>query len=85
MDAQVFEDKTQAAYINQHFIPITVMDLAQEQGKNPAEVADLQSKYSVRGFPTLVILYPNGQYRKVVGFVGADKIVQFLQTSGNSI
>jgi thiol:disulfide interchange protein len=80
-DAQVFQDKTQAAFINQHFIPITVMDLVQEQGKNPQEVADLQSKYSVRGFPTLVVRYPNDQWKKNVGFPGPDRIIQFLKNA----
>ena len=83
-DAQLFEDKTQAAFINQHFIPITVMDLAQEQGKNPVDVAGLQSKYSVQGFPTLVVRYPNDQYKKIVGFSNADRTIQFLQNAVSS-
>jgi thiol:disulfide interchange protein len=83
-DAQLFQDKTRAAFINQHFIPITVMDLAQEQGKNPADVAGLQSKYSVQGFPTLVVRYPNDQYKKIVGFSNADRTIQFLQNAVSS-
>jgi thiol:disulfide interchange protein len=83
-DAQLFEDKTQAAFINQHFIPITVMDLAREQGKNPADVAELQSKYSVQGFPTLVVRYPNDQYKKIVGFSNVERTIQFLQNAVSS-
>jgi len=78
LEAEVFEIKPVAQFINQYFIPITVMDRVQEDGKNSQEVADLQSKYSIRGFPTLVVRYLNDQYKKQVGYPNADVTVQFL-------
>ncbi|HJT22949.1 MAG TPA: thioredoxin fold domain-containing protein, partial [bacterium] len=54
LDAKVFQKPEYAAKINGLFVPVVVMDMRQEQGKNSDDVAALQSKYSVRGYPTLV-------------------------------
>ncbi len=79
LEAEVFEVKPVAQFINQYFIPVRVMDRYQEDGKNPPEVAALQSKYSVSGFPTLVVRYPNDQSTQQVGYSGAQGTVQFLR------
>lgn len=79
LDAQVFQKPECASKINGLFIPVVVMDLRQEQGKNNDDVAALQSKYQVRGYPTLVVQYPNnGQSRVLVGFAGVDQTMAFL-------
>ncbi len=79
LDAKVFENPRDAAKINGLFVPVVVMDLRREEGKNPGDVAELQSKYQVRGFPTLVVQYPdNGVSRQMVGFGGEDQVMSFL-------
>lgn len=79
MDAAVFEKPEYAAKINGLYVPVVVMDLRQEKGRNPDDVADLQSKYQVRGFPTLVVQYPNnGVSRQMVGFGGENEAMAFL-------
>ncbi len=78
MKVAVFDDKAQAAWINQSFIPVVVMDRRQETGANPPEIANLQSKYQVRGFPTLVVRYPGNDFKIEVGFSGRDNLLQFL-------
>jgi len=83
LEAEVFEIKPVAQFINQYFIPITVMDRVQEDKKNSPEVEALQSKYDIRGFPTLVVRYSNDQYKKQVGYPNADYIVQFLHGAVN--
>lgn len=42
-------------YINQHYVPVKVLDRMHEERMNPRLVSDLQAKFSVRGFPTLVV------------------------------
>jgi thiol:disulfide interchange protein len=79
LEAEVFEVKLVAQFINQYFIPVRVMDRNQEDGKNPPEVAALQSKYGVGGFPTQVVRYPNGQSTQQVGYAGAQGTVEFLR------
>ncbi|HJT23553.1 MAG TPA: thioredoxin fold domain-containing protein, partial [bacterium] len=79
LDAKVFAKPEYAAKINGLFVPVVVMDMRQEQGKNSDDVAALQSKYSVRGYPTLVVQYPNnGPSRQMVGFGGEAETMAFL-------
>lgn len=79
LDGQVFQKTENAVAINGRFIPVVVMDMRQEQGRNNDDVAELQSRYKVRGFPTLVVQYPNnGASRQLVGFAGADQTMDFL-------
>jgi thiol:disulfide interchange protein len=79
MDAAVFDKSLDASKINSLYVPVVVMDMKQENGKNTDDVAELQSKYQVRGYPTLVVQYPNnGASRVMVGFGGEDKVMAFL-------
>ena len=79
LEADVLDDQETAGWINKSFIPVTVMDRARETGKNPAEVQELQSRYKIRGFPTLVIRFPNNDFRIQVGYPGREPINRFLQ------
>lgn len=82
MDGAVFENPKDAAKINSLFIPVVVMDQRQELGKNPSDVAELQSRYGVRGFPTLVVQYPdNGRSWTLGGFGGESAVMDFLTQS----
>jgi thiol:disulfide interchange protein len=81
MNAEVFQDKTQAAFINQSFVPITVMDQRTNTTPNPPEVTDLQSRYKIGGFPTLVVRYPDNTFKVNVGYLGSEGIIQFLQSA----
>lgn len=54
MEAEAFSDKKIAGYINDHYIPVMVIDQQREKGKNPPEIEDLQKRCDVDSFPTLV-------------------------------
>jgi len=56
LGTEVFDDKKAAEMINAGFHPVRVVDQTRESGRNTAEVAALQRKYKVNGFPTLVIV-----------------------------
>ena len=79
LEAEIFEVKPIAQFINKYFIPVRVMDRYQEDGKNPPDVAALQNKYGITGFPTLVVRYPNDQSTKQVGYGNAETTLQFLR------
>jgi thiol:disulfide interchange protein len=79
LDARVFEIADNATKINALYVPVVVMDERQEKGKNTDDVAELQSRYKVRGYPTLVVQYPNsGASRQMVGFAGVEQTMAFL-------
>jgi thiol:disulfide interchange protein len=80
--AQVFENPADAAKLSGVFIPVVVMDRRREEGKNPSDVNDLQTRYQIRGFPTLVVQYPGkSDFKQLVGFLGEDKVMAFLNQS----
>ncbi|MBX3135051.1 thioredoxin family protein [Candidatus Obscuribacterales bacterium] len=47
--------------IDEHFMPVRVTDRLKELGKNPRLVTDLQKKFRIFAFPTLVIVDSEGE------------------------
>jgi len=81
MSREVFGDPRVAAAIQERFVPIRVLDLSRE-GKNPPDVARLQSQYAVREFPTLVVAFPGlARFEKQAGYPGAMATTRFFSRS----
>ena len=85
MDREVFADPKHAAYINSSFVPVRVMDREMEDGRNPPEVAALQARHNVGGFPTLVVAGPDastgGRTRRLTGYRSRSSVLRFLHSS----
>jgi thiol:disulfide interchange protein len=82
LDADGWSDREVAALVNSSFVPARVVDRMREEGKNPAWIDELQRRYGVGAFPTLVIAGPDGKAIAVSqGFAGKEKLVEFLQGS----
>lgn len=80
LDAQVFRDPELAAKINERFVAVRVTDRMQEEGRNRPEVAELQQRFSVRGFPTVVIADGGGTERgRMEGFGGRDAFERMME------
>jgi thiol:disulfide interchange protein len=79
LDADGWADANVAALVNESFVPARVMDRVREEGKNPAWIDDLQRRYEVAAFPTLVVATPDGKAVAVAqGYSGKQKLVEFL-------
>ncbi|HEY2798369.1 MAG TPA: thioredoxin domain-containing protein [Thermoanaerobaculia bacterium] len=75
-----WDDPTIANTVNSAFVPARVVDRAREDGDNPPDVAELQKRYEVSGFPTLVAAAPDGRLIvKLEGYRGRAALVEFLQ------
>jgi thiol:disulfide interchange protein len=82
LDADGWSDREVAALVNSSFVPARVVDRMREEGKNPAWIDELQRRYGVGAFPTLVIAGPDGNAIAVSqGFAGKEKLVEFLRGS----
>jgi thiol:disulfide interchange protein len=80
LDAQVFQDEELAATINERFVPIRVTDRQQEEGRNTPEVASLQQRYGVNGFPTVVFASADGlELARMDGFRGAEEFRKVME------
>ena len=75
-----WEDPALADQVNAAFIPTRVVDRAREDGSNPPEIAELQRRYEIVGFPTIVAAAPDGKLiAKTDGYRGKDAMAQFLE------
>jgi thiol:disulfide interchange protein len=82
LDAEGWTDSEIASLINRDYVPVRVVDRQQEDGKNPPAIDEVQRKYSINAFPTLVVAAPDGrQIARVQGFGGRGSLLQFLEES----
>jgi thiol-disulfide isomerase/thioredoxin len=82
LDANGWSDAEVAALVNASYVPARVVDRVREEGRNPAWIDELQRRYGVGAFPTLVIATPDGKAIAVTqGFAGKPKLVLFLRGS----
>lgn len=74
-----WEDPALADQVNAAFIPTRVVDRAREDGSNTREIAELQRRYEIVGFPTIVAAAPDGALiAKTDGYRGKDAMIRFL-------
>lgn len=59
-EAEVLQAPDLAREINERFIPVRIVDRRREEGRNLPRVDELQRRFAVRGFPTIVISDRNG-------------------------
>jgi thiol-disulfide isomerase/thioredoxin len=72
--------------IDQSFFPVRVTDRLKELGKNPRLVTDLQKKFRIFAFPTLVIVDSNGETAAtLVGNCSSLTTYRFLSRSLHSL
>ncbi|HLN81214.1 MAG TPA: thioredoxin family protein, partial [Thermoanaerobaculia bacterium] len=82
LDADGWQDPGVAALVNESYVPARVVDRMREEGKNPLWIDELQRKYDVNAFPTLVVASPDGRQIAVSqGYAGKQKLVEFLEVS----
>ncbi len=82
LNAEVFEDPTHASRIAKAFVTVRALDRRREEGKNPDDVDSVERKYLNRGFPTVVVVRPDGSFDRMVGFSGAGAVMEFLEKNG---
>ena len=82
LDAEGWGDSRVATLVNSSYLPVRVVDREREDGKNTAPIAELQRRYSVRAFPTLVVADADGrEVAKLEGYGGKEGLVKFLEES----
>ena len=82
LDAEGWGDPQIASFVNQSYLPARIVDREREDGKNPPAIEELEQRYSVNAFPTLVVAAPDGRLiAKLQGYGGREKVFQFLKDS----
>jgi thiol:disulfide interchange protein len=82
LDGEVFQDPAMAREINARFIAVRVTDRMQEEGRNPPLVAELQRRYEVRGFPTVIFADAAGrELGRMQGYGGRDGFARAMESA----
>jgi thiol:disulfide interchange protein len=75
-----WEDPALAEEVNGAFIPARIVDRTREDGSNTPEITELQRRYEIAGFPTIVAAAPDGRLiAKTDGYRGKEAMMQFLE------
>jgi len=74
-----------AAHVNATFVPARIIDRMREDGRNPEDIAELQRRYEITGFPALVAAAPDGRLLgKLEGYAGRERLMRFLKNPAQS-
>lgn len=77
LEDTAFKNKVFVSLLDREFVPVKVVDKHKETGKNSFVVAQLEGKYNVIAFPTLVVALPSGE--RAYAFVGAHSSLQAIR------
>jgi len=82
LDREGWNDREIAALVNERFVAARIVDRQKEEGKNTPAIAELQRRYGVEGFPTLVVASADGrEIGKFTGWRGREALAMFLRES----
>lgn len=80
LDDEGWSDPALAGLASQAFVPSRVLDREREDGKNLPLVAELQRRFNVESFPTLIVAGTDGkEIARMDGWGGKDALKRFLE------
>lgn len=86
MKREVFDDSQYGRAVQTAVIPVAVIDRRREQGSNPRDVEELQNRYGIEAFPTLVVFSPEtGRFETARGFGDAERTVTWVRQAATSV
>ncbi len=86
MKRQVFENADYARSVEAAVVPVSVVDRWRETGTNPQDVAELQQRFRIEAFPTLVVMSPTtGRYVSQTGFGGAEYTAKWIASAAQQV
>lgn len=84
MERDVMTNDEIRGVIEKNFVPLRVTDRLREDGKNSKLVSELQKKYRIFAFPTMVAVAPDGEaIGLLVGNSSSLAVYRFLSRSMN--
>lgn len=82
----VFDESTISRDLADVAVGVSITDRVREDGQNPPEIDQLQSRFEIQAFPTLILLEPSsGRFEKAVGFRGPDATRDWIVRTAKSI
>jgi protein disulfide-isomerase len=80
LELEFFASSHFAKGIEKDYVPVRVVDRTREEGRNAPEVQELITSANVTGFPTLVVVRPDGKAAvRSVGYSSRSATLSFLR------
>ena len=80
LDQEGWANPQIASLVNRGYTPARIVDREREDGKNPGDIAELQKRYRIEAFPTIVIASADGtELARTEGFRGTAFLTRFLE------
>ena len=82
----VFDTLAAGFTVRAAVIPVSVTDRAREDGHNPAGVAELERRFQIEAFPTLVVFSPvTGRSRRTEGYNNAAESLRWITEAADAV
>jgi thiol:disulfide interchange protein len=82
----VFDDAELGRQVQMEVIPVSIVDRQREEGRNPPQTEELQQRYGVDAFPTLIVFSPaTGRSRKARGYAGSQMISGWITDAARAV
>jgi thiol:disulfide interchange protein len=79
LDAEAWSETGIASRVDTLFVPARIMDRQREDGRNTPAIEELQRRYRVTAFPTLVVADASGrEIARMEGYPGRQRLEAFL-------
>lgn len=79
LNVHVFDDVAAGITVRSAVIPVALVDRRQEDGRNNATFTQLQQRFHVERFPTVVVIHPaTGRVARKVGYPGAAEMLGWI-------
>ena len=86
MKREAFENPAIARAVEAAVIPVSIVDRYREEGANPPEIEELQQRYGIEAFPTLVVLSARtGRFVKDAGYGGPEGTRDWILDSARQV
>jgi thiol:disulfide interchange protein len=86
MKRDVFDDHAHSQVVRSAVIPVSVVDRSREEGHNPAQTDELQARYRIDAFPTLVVFSPaSGRVQQTAGYGGGDATLRWIEEAAKAV
>ncbi len=79
LDSEAWGDASTAKRLADRFVPARIVDRQREDGRNTPPIEELEQRFRVEAFPTLIVADASGkEVARMEGYGGPDRLEQFL-------
>jgi len=76
---ELFDAAAMGTTVKSAVIPVSLVDRMRETGQNPPQIEDLQRRYGIQAFPTLIVFSPaTGRSLRLQGYAGATETLRWI-------